>query len=85
MVTLEFNRMDVETIRQLPKNYSSIGSFKAFSMHSLQIQIKSFSDRLFIPERLNRVEPRSFPSGIVTKGDSDRHRDNDGCDDGGHR
>src|SRR5437899_11164985 len=44
-----------------------------------------FDSVLLITKRVNRVEPRRFPSRIVAKADSNGHRHCDGGDDGGQR
>src|SRR5438874_9395243 len=40
---------------------------------------------LFVSQRLDRIETRSFPGGIVAEDDADRGGDGDGGDDGGCR
>ena len=37
---------------------------------------------LFIPQRINRIEPRRLPGGIEAEDQTDRRRDADGDDDG---
>jgi hypothetical protein len=42
-------------------------------------------DGLFIPKRIDRVEPRRLPRRILAESDSHGHRDTNGGDDGGQR
>src|SRR5216683_4870788 len=41
--------------------------------------------RLFIPQRFDGIQARSFPSRVEAEDDPDRSRDNDGGDNGQHR